>query len=57
MRFGNQEERLQVIGIAHGCVLFVAMTMRGENTCRIISARKADRHEQERYYAGDREVW
>ena len=33
------------------------VTLRGEDTCRIISARKATRHEQDRYYAGDRETW
>jgi uncharacterized membrane protein YbhN (UPF0104 family) len=26
-------------------------------TCRIISARRATRHEQDRYYADDRETW
>ena len=56
-RFQHGEERLQVVGIARGTILFVVTTMRGEDICRIISARKADRHEQDRYYAGDREVW
>jgi uncharacterized DUF497 family protein len=52
------EERIGVTGMAaHGKVLFVITTLRGENTCRIISARKATRHEQDRYYAGDRETW
>ena len=50
------EERLNVIGMAHGRVLFVVTTLRGEDVCRIISARKATRHEQDRYYAGDREA-
>jgi uncharacterized DUF497 family protein len=51
------EERIDTIGMAHGRMLFVVATLRGENTCRIISARKATRNEQDRYYAGDRETW
>ena len=51
------EERFQIIGIAHGSILFVVATMRSEDLCRIISARKADRDEQDRYYAGDAEAW
>lgn len=54
---GGDEERIRVIGMAYGTVLFVVTTLRGEETCRIISARKATRHEQDRYYAGDREIW
>ena len=56
-RFVYDEERVQVVGMAHGKVLFVVVTLPGEDTCRIISARKATRHEQDRYYAGDREAW
>jgi uncharacterized protein len=56
-RFEYSEERIQVIGTARGDVLFVVVTLRGEDSCRIISARKATRHEQDRYYAGDRETW
>lgn len=37
--------------------LFVVTTLRGDRTCRIISARRATRHEQDRYYEGDREAW
>jgi uncharacterized DUF497 family protein len=51
------EERMRVTGMAHGKILFVVTTLRGVDTCRIISARKATRHEQDRYYAGDREIW
>jgi hypothetical protein len=51
------EERVMVIGAAHGQVLFVVTTQRGEETCRIISARKATRHEEDRYHAGDTETW
>ena len=56
-RFVYDEERIQVIGMARGRVLFVIVTLPGEDTCRIISARKATRHEQDRYHAGDREIW
>ena len=51
------EERIHVIGMAHGSILFVVVTLRTENICRIISARKATRHEQDAYYAGKRETW
>ncbi len=56
-RFEYGEERVQVIGMAGGDVLFVIVTLRDEDRCKIISARKATRHEQDRYYAGDREAW
>ncbi|MGQ0684455.1 BrnT family toxin [Bradyrhizobium sp.] len=56
-RFVYGEERMQVIGMAHRDVLFVVVTVRDDDICRIISARKATRHEQDRYYAGDRETW
>lgn len=51
------EERIRIIGMAVGNVLFVVTTLRGDRTCRIISARRATRHEQDRYYEGDREAW
>ena len=56
-QFVYGEERIQVLGMARGDVLFVIVTLRSEDTCRIISARKATRHEQDRYYAGNRETW
>ena len=56
-QFEYGEERVQVIGMARGDVLFVIVTLRDEDGCRIISARKATRHEQDRYYAGNRETW
>jgi uncharacterized DUF497 family protein len=56
-RFTYGEERVQVVGMAEGRILFVVVTMRSEEVCHIISARKAERHEQDRYYAGDRESW
>lgn len=56
-RFAYDEERIQVIGMAHGKVLFVIVMLPGEDACRIISARKATRHEQDRYYTDSRETW
>jgi uncharacterized DUF497 family protein len=56
VRFEYGEERVQVIGVAGDEVLFVVVTLRNEQTCRIISARKATRNEQDRYYAGDRKT-
>jgi len=51
-RFDYSEERIQSIGMDHGVVLFVVTVMRSENLCRIISARKATRYEQEKYLQG-----
>lgn len=56
-RFEYGEERMRVIGMAFGGVLFVVTTRRDDKTCRIISARRATRHEQDRYYSDDREAW
>ena len=39
-RFPYGEERVQVIGTARSNVLFVIVTLRDEDGCRIISARK-----------------
>jgi uncharacterized protein len=56
-RFEYGEERIRIIGMAVGSVLFVVVTLRDERTCRIISARRATQYEQDRYYASDRETW
>lgn len=56
-RYDYGEERLIVIGLSKRRVLFVVLTQRSENVCRIISARKATKNEEDRYYAGDRETW
>lgn len=56
-RFEYGESRTRVIGMAIGNVLFVITTARGDEACRIISARRATRHEQDRYYASHREAW
>ncbi len=56
-RFEYGEERTQIIGTAINNILFVITTARGADTCRIISARRATRYEQDRYYTDDGEVW
>jgi uncharacterized DUF497 family protein len=56
-RFVYGEERIRVIEMTHEKVLFVVATLPGEDACRIISARRATRDEQDRYYAGDHEAW
>ena len=42
------ETRIAAVGVVEGRELFVVYTVRGENR-RIISARKANRHEREAY--------
>jgi uncharacterized protein len=43
------EERLTIIGMVHGRILFVVYTMRGD-AIRIISARGAEPEEERDYY-------
>jgi hypothetical protein len=43
------EERWNLVGMAEDRILFVTYTYRGSRI-RIISARKANRREQDRYY-------
>ena len=43
------ERRYRVIGASRGVILFVAYTMRGDNVCQIISARRASRRERAAY--------
>ena len=43
------EERSNALGMCNGVILHVTYTERGERI-RIISARRATRHEQDRYY-------
>jgi len=56
-RLAYGEDRVRVIGMANRRVLFVVITMRNDETCRIISARRATHHEQNRYYASDCNTW
>jgi uncharacterized DUF497 family protein len=52
-RFDEREnygkERINLIGMSAGVILIVAYTERGERI-RIITARRAERHEQDDYY-------
>jgi uncharacterized protein len=48
-RADYREERFSLLGLYEHVVLYVAYTERGDNI-RIISARRAERHEQDRYY-------
>ena len=43
------EERVNLLGICEGVILHVTYTERGQRI-RIISARRAERHEQDDYY-------
>ena len=43
------EERWNLLGMTEGVILHVTYTERGERI-RIISARRAERHEQDTYY-------
>ena len=43
------EGRLNVIGFCEGVLLYVTYTERGDRL-RLISARRAEKHEQDRYY-------
>jgi uncharacterized DUF497 family protein len=43
------EERWIVIGLVHDVTLFVVETETADNVIRIISARKANRNEREKY--------
>jgi uncharacterized protein len=49
---GFGEERSVATGMVHGELFVVVYTMRG-GSCRIISARKANRHEQQDYFFED----
>lgn len=49
-RFDYGEERILSLCMERARVLLVVTVMRDESVCRIISARKATRHEQETYF-------
>jgi uncharacterized DUF497 family protein len=44
------EVRYLALGLSGETVLHVVYTWRGENVIRIISARRANRHDAEKYY-------
>ena len=43
------EDRWATIGDADPALLYVVYTMRGDDTIRVISARKANEHERKQY--------
>jgi uncharacterized protein len=43
------EERINLVGLCSGTLVHVTYTERGERI-RVISARRAERHEQDDYY-------
>ena len=45
-----EEDRWRIIGLSAAKVLFVVFAETDEDVTRIISARRASRHEQDRYY-------
>jgi uncharacterized DUF497 family protein len=49
MRIDYGEERVILLGSHDGDILYVAYTERGDRT-RIISARRATKHERDRYH-------
>jgi uncharacterized DUF497 family protein len=51
-RFDYEEERIQNLCRYQQEILFVVTSMQDEDVCRIISARKATRHEEEQYFQG-----
>ena len=51
-RFDYDDERLHIVGLSSQRVLFVVTNSYDENHYRIISARHADRHEEDRYLRG-----
>jgi hypothetical protein len=46
------EERTITLGLSNRCVLFVVSTVWEEDAVRLISVRKAERNEVERYMLG-----
>ena len=48
-----EEDRIMVIGFAINTVLIVSFVESDSETIRIISARKAKKHEMKRLYYGD----
>lgn len=51
-RFEYGEERTQSLCIDRETVLFIVTVMPDESVCRILSARRATRREQEKYFQG-----
>ncbi|GHT80508.1 hypothetical protein FACS1894130_11790 [Spirochaetia bacterium] len=47
------EERFLLAGFSENCVLLITFTQPGPETVRIISARRANKHEEKKYYYGN----
>ena len=56
-RFDYDEPRMRTIGMTVGRVLFVVTAHRGDDWSRIISARRATRHEADRYHTSDAPIY
>ena len=54
MREHFGEYRMRSFGILRGTVVLVVWTPRDNDTIHLISARKADRHEQKRFWQNQR---
>ena len=50
-RYDYGESRFLAFGLLAGRLIAVAYTARGEDVIRLISARKANKHETDQYYA------
>jgi uncharacterized protein len=48
-RENHGEKRINLLGMCEGVILHVTYTERGEHI-RLISARRAEKHEQDNYY-------
>ncbi len=51
-RFEYDEERVITLGLGTGQILYVVTTQPEENCTRIISVRRTEKNEIERYYLG-----
>jgi hypothetical protein len=56
-RLGYGEERWCTLGRVGQLILLVAHVEPAPGVCRIISVRRATRHEQEIYFRGELEEW
>ena len=55
-RMDYGEERINLIGMCNGVILHVTYTERSDRI-RLISARRAEKHEQDHYYSQNAQEW
>jgi uncharacterized DUF497 family protein len=55
-RMDYGEERINLIGMGNGVILHVTYTERSDRI-RLISARRAEKHEQDHYYSQNAQEW